>query len=64
MVYLIGDIVTTKKNHPCGGNEWTIVRVGADVKIKCNKCGRVVMLDLEDFKKRVIKVVRGSNDGQ
>ncbi len=49
----VGDTVTTRKPHACGGNSWTVVRVGADYKIKCNKCGRVVMLDSQKFHKAV-----------
>ncbi len=45
----LGDVVLMKKPHACGANEWTIIRVGADVKIKCNRCGRIVMLDRADF---------------
>jgi len=48
-----GDIVATKKPHPCGGNEWEVLRGGADFKIKCVKCGRIVMLDRLKFEKRV-----------
>ena len=54
----VGDIVVMKKSHPCGGNLWEVVRTGADVKIKCLKCGRVVMLDLLTFGKSLKKVVR------
>ena len=54
----VGDIVVMKKPHPCGGNLWEVVRTGADVKIKCLKCGRVVMLDLLTFGKKMKKVVR------
>ena len=49
MVYSIGDKIVTKKKHPCGSDSWTVIRVGADFKIKCDKCGRVVMLSREDF---------------
>ena len=45
----LGDHIAMKKPHACGENEWTIIRVGADVKIKCNHCGRIVMLDRADF---------------
>ena len=45
MIYEIGDIVITKKNHPCGGNEWEILRVGVDFKLKCTKCGHQSVLD-------------------
>ena len=54
----VGDIVVMKKPHPCGGNLWEVVRTGADVKIQCLKCGRVVMLDLLTFGKSLKKVVR------
>ena len=55
--YKIGSIVIMKKQHPCGFNEWTIVRVGADIKIKCNNCGRCIMLSRIDFNKKLKKVV-------
>ena len=53
MVYSIGDKVITKKKHPCGNDVWSIVRVGADYKIRCDKCGRVVMLSSSEFLKSV-----------
>lgn len=49
------DRVTMRKPHACGGNEWEIIRTGADIKIKCLHCGRIVMLDRGDFLKRVKK---------
>ncbi|MBR6966223.1 MAG: DUF951 domain-containing protein [Clostridia bacterium] len=54
MVELIlpGDVVRTRKPHPCGGDEWTVLRTGADIRIRCNTCGRLVMLDREAFLKR------------
>ena len=57
MVYSIGDKVITKKKHPCGNDVWTIVRVGADYKIRCDKCGRVVMLSSSEFLKSVRQTV-------
>ena len=45
----LGDVILTRKPHPCGGNEWTVTRTGADIKIRCNTCGHVVMLDRERF---------------
>lgn len=57
-IYQLGDVVETKKKHPCGGNLWEIVRIGADHKIKCQKCGRVVMLPYEELVRRVKKVVK------
>ncbi len=53
----IGDVVLTKKPHPCGSSEWTVTRIGADIKIRCSGCGRVVMLDRETFLKRRKKLI-------
>lgn len=53
MEYQIGEKVITKKKHPCGGDLWEIVRVGADFKIRCVTCGRVVMLTNEQFNRAV-----------
>lgn len=57
-MFEIGDIIITKKNHPCGNDSyrWEVVRVGADYKIKCLNCGRIVMLSYDDLKKRVKSV--------
>ena len=41
----LGDRILMKKPHACGSSEWTITRTGADIKIKCCGCGRIVMLD-------------------
>ena len=46
------DVIQTKKPHPCGSDTWVVVRTGADIKMKCQGCGRVVMLDRETFLKR------------
>ena len=54
---LVGDVVTTRKAHPCGSSEWTVIRTGADIKIRCSGCGRSVMLDRESFLRRRKAVV-------
>ena len=56
--YKLGSIVTMKKDHPCGSNEWEVVRMGADIKIKCNKCGRSIMLPRIDFNKKLKKIIK------
>ena len=56
MKYNLGDIVVMKKNHPCGNNKFEIVRVGADIKIRCVNCSRVIMLSRIDFNKEIRKV--------
>lgn len=55
--YKLGSIVVMKKPHPCGTNEWEVVRVGADIKIKCVKCSRVVLLSRLDFNKKLKRVI-------
>lgn len=55
--YKHGSKVIMKKQHPCGGNEWEITRIGVDIKISCIKCGRSVMMNKIDFDKRIKKVV-------
>ena len=57
MKYNLGDIVVMKKNHPCGNNKFEIVRVGADIKIRCVNCSRVIMLSIIDFNKEIRKVI-------
>ena len=49
----IGDIATMRKPHACGCTEWEIVRVGADIGIKCLKCEHRVLLESAYFIKRV-----------
>ena len=58
---LLGDVITTRKPHPCGSSEWTVIRTGADIKIRCSGCGRILMLDRDSFLRRRKAVVsRGS----
>lgn len=53
----LGDVVRLRKPHPCGGHEWTVVRVGADIGLKCDTCGRRVLLTRREFERRLEKVV-------
>lgn len=53
----LGDIVQMKKQHPCGSYEWEIIRVGADVKIRCIQCERIIMLPRSKFEKSAKKIV-------
>jgi hypothetical protein len=56
--YDIGTVVQMKKQHPCGSFEWEIIRLGADIKIKCLGCSRIVMLPRNKFEKDAKKVIR------
>ena len=55
--YKLGSIVMMKKNHPCGSNNFEIVRVGAYIKIKCLNCGHTIMLPRVEFNKKVKKII-------
>lgn len=55
--YKLNSIVMMKKEHPCGSNEWIITRIGADIKIKCQKCGRSIMMPRIEFNKKMKKVI-------
>ena len=57
MRVVVGMRVRLRKAHPCGGDEWTITRAGADVGMACAKCGRRVLLEREEFERRVKQVV-------
>ena len=56
--YKLNDIVIMKKMHPCGSNEFEIIRLGADIKIKCVKCGHVIMLPRVELNKKIKKVIK------
>lgn len=55
--YKIGSIVQMKKSHPCGNFEFEVTRLGADIKIKCVKCKRVIMTPRVEFNKKIKKVI-------
>lgn len=60
--YDIGTSVIMKKGHPCGSNLWSIVRIGADIKIKCENCNRIVMMPRIEFNKKLKKIVSSVGD--
>ncbi|QVK21804.1 DUF951 domain-containing protein [Mycoplasmatota bacterium] len=53
----LNDIVVLKKGHACGANLWKIVRFGADVKLECQECKRIIMMPRVEVKKKVKKVI-------
>ena len=55
MTYELNQIVSTKKQHVCGSKEWKIIRLGADLKLECVGCGRVIMLSKFELDKRIKK---------
>ncbi len=56
MKYKVNDIITLKKGHPCGENKWEILRTGADIKLKCLGCDKIVWLTRLEFNKRIRKI--------
>lgn len=54
----LDDVVRLRKPHPCGGYEWRIVRLGADIGAICTTCGRRVMMPRAKFEKQVKQIVR------
>ena len=59
----LGDIVSMKKPHPCGSREWTVLRIGADFKLRCCGCGHEVMKPRFQILPRVRSVERGETQG-
>jgi hypothetical protein len=57
----LGDVVRLRKVHPCGSYEWEVVRVGADISLKCLKCQRRVLLERSTFERRVKEFISKSD---
>ncbi len=58
----LGDVLRLKKMHPCGNNLWEVVRLGADIGIRCQKCSRRVLLQRSYLERRVKDVLRHEGD--
>jgi hypothetical protein len=55
---VLGDVVRMRKTHPCGGDQWEVVRLGADIGIRCLTCGRRVLMPRVKFERRVRQFIR------
>ncbi|SIS54847.1 DUF951 domain-containing protein [Salimicrobium flavidum] len=55
--YNLNDVVEMKKAHPCGENRWKIIRMGADIRVKCEGCGHSVMIPRREFNKKMKKIL-------
>ncbi|WP_100332681.1 DUF951 domain-containing protein [Bacillus xiapuensis] len=53
----LNDVVEMKKPHPCGTNRWKVIRLGMDIRIKCQGCGHSVILPRREFVKKIKKVL-------
>jgi hypothetical protein len=58
VTYKLGDIVQLKKPHACGANEWTVIRMGMDIRVKCVKCQHSVLIPRVRFDRIVRKVLK------
>jgi hypothetical protein len=58
----VGDVLTMKKQHPCGSSRWRVLRIGADFKLKCEGCGHEVMGARSKFEKNIKAIDREEND--
>jgi len=58
----VGDVITVKKQHPCGSKEFLVLRVGMDFKIKCRKCQHEIMLARNRIEKNIRSVTREKQD--
>jgi len=54
------DRITLRKIHPCGGYEWKVVRLGADIGIECLKCGRRVLLARRELANRIKSIKKNT----
>lgn len=52
----VGEIIKLKKPHPCGSNEWEILRTGMDFRLKCLGCGHQIMIPRRQVEKRIRQV--------
>lgn len=54
----VGDKIIMKKKHPCGGDTFTVLRIGMDFKIKCDGCSREVMVPRHKCEKNIRRVIK------
>ncbi|GEN34678.1 MULTISPECIES: DUF951 domain-containing protein [Aneurinibacillus] len=60
----LGDIVEMKKQHPCGTNRWKIIRMGMDIRLKCQGCDHSVLIPRQKFEKSLKKVLVRAEEEQ
>jgi len=56
--FQLNDVVEMKKQHPCGTNAWRIIRMGADIRIKCEGCQHSVMIPRNEFEKKMKRLIK------
>ena len=60
----MGDVLRLRKPHPCGSTDWIVVRLGADIGLKCLGCGRRILLPRRDVARRLKTIVGKKVDGE
>jgi hypothetical protein len=55
-----GDVARLRKAHPCGGRDWNVFRIGADIGMECATCGRRVFLPRDEFERRCVSLTPGA----
>ncbi|MBM7693563.1 hypothetical protein JOC77_003003 [Peribacillus deserti] len=53
----LNDVVEMKKSHPCGANAWKVIRMGMDIRIKCEGCGHSVLIPRKEFSRKIKKIL-------
>lgn len=56
------DVVEMKKQHPCGTNRWEIIRMGADIRIRCTGCNHLVLMPRREFERKLKKILESNTD--
>lgn len=59
----LGDVVQLQKPHPCGGDRWRVLRVGADLRLQCVRCSRTVLVPRADIERRIRRVIPAEDPG-
>ncbi|MGH2482182.1 MAG: DUF951 domain-containing protein, partial [Ktedonobacteraceae bacterium] len=62
MVFELGDRLRLRKPHPCGSYEWLVIRLGADIGLRCVQCGRRVLLPRPEVERRTRAIVSHASD--
>lgn len=58
LALLLGDVVRLRRQHPCGGDRWLVDRLGADIGLRCQTCGRRVLLERRRLEQRFVEFVQ------
>lgn len=59
-----GAVIRLKKNHPCGGSDWVVYRIGADIGLECVTCKHRVMLTRRELTKRLKTILSNPNNSE